>query len=216
MPVRCRTPWTTASTRSVVCSGQITTSPSSRGPAGAPSSSTGKDSTSVGESLPRCSALSTVMRAASTNSTATWPSSIPPDAAASTQASVTTVAGSASPITSTSSNDLCGPATRLGGPQLRGGALGVLVVGGDDALDELVPHDVLAAEVHELEAVDAPEDVVDHDQARLLVAREIDLRDVAGHDHLGAEPEAGEEHLHLLGARVLRLVEDHERVVERA
>ena len=34
MPVRCSTPWTTASSRSVVCSGQITTSPSSRGPAG--------------------------------------------------------------------------------------------------------------------------------------------------------------------------------------
>ena len=44
------------------------------------------------------------MRSASTNSTARWPSSIPADAAASTQASVTTVAGSASPITSTSSN----------------------------------------------------------------------------------------------------------------
>ena len=50
----------------------------------------------------------------------------------------------------------------------------------------------------------------------LLVARQVDLGDVAGDDHLRAEAEAGEEHLHLLGARVLGLVEDHERVVERA
>ena len=45
---------------------------------------------------------------------------------------------------------------------------------------------------------------------------EIDLGDVAGDDHPRAEAEAGEEHLHLLGRGVLGLVEDDERVVERA
>ena len=50
----------------------------------------------------------------------------------------------------------------------------------------------------------------------LLPAREVDLRDVAGDHRLGAEADAGQEHLHLLGRRVLRLVEDDERVVERA
>ena len=45
---------------------------------------------------------------------------------------------------------------------------------------------------------------------------EVDLRDVAGHHRLAAEADAGEEHLHLLGRGVLRLVEDDERVVERA
>ena len=54
------------------------------------------------------------------------------------------------------------------------------------------------------------------DQAALLPAREVDLRDVAGDHRLGAEADAGQEHLHLLGRRVLRLVEDDERVVERA
>ena len=44
---------------------------------------------------------------------------------------------------------------------------------------------------------------------------QVDLGDVAGDDDLGAEAEAGEEHLHLLGRGVLRLVEDDERVVER-
>ena len=46
--------------------------------------------------------------------------------------------------------------------------------------------------------------------------RQVDLRDVAGHDRLRSETEARQEHLHLLGGRVLRLVQDHERVVERA
>ena len=45
--------------------------------------------------------------------------------------------------------------------------------------------------------------------------RQIDLRDVAGDDRLRSEPEARQEHLHLLGGRVLRFVEDHERVVQR-
>jgi len=39
---------------------------------------------------------------------------------------------------------------------------------------------------------------------------------VAGDHRLGAKAEAGQEHLHLLGGGVLRLVEDHEGVVERA
>ena len=46
-----------------------------------------------------------------------------------------------------------------------------------------------------------------------LLARQVDLGHVTGHDHPRAEPEPREEHLHLLGRRVLGLVEDHERVV---
>ena len=53
------------------------------------------------------------------------------------------------------------------------------------------------------------------DQARGLLSREVDLSDVARDDHLRAEPEPRQEHLHLLGSRVLRLVEDHEGVVQR-
>ena len=46
--------------------------------------------------------------------------------------------------------------------------------------------------------------------------RQVDLRDVAGDHGLRAEAEARQEHLHLLGGRVLRFVEDDERVVQRA
>ena len=49
----------------------------------------------------------------------------------------------------------------------------------------------------------------------LRAAGQVDLGDVAGDHDLGAEAEPGQEHLHLLGRGVLRLVEDDERVVER-
>ena len=49
-----------------------------------------------------------------------------------------------------------------------------------------------------------------------LPARQVGLRDVAGHDRLRAEADARQEHLHLLDRGVLRLVENDERIVERA
>jgi hypothetical protein len=48
-----------------------------------------------------------------------------------------------------------------------------------------------------------------------LAGRQVDLGDVPGDDGLRAVAEARQEHLHLLGGRVLRLVEDDEAVVER-
>src|ERR1700722_20354754 len=91
-PSRCSIPWTIASLTSAVCAGQITMSPSSRGNCPSvgtaasrvrgdpPTSSTpsiGKERTSVGTGLSRCSALSCAIRSASTNSIATCACSIP-------------------------------------------------------------------------------------------------------------------------------------------
>ena len=90
------------------------------------------------------------------------------------------------------------------------------VVGLDDPLHELVADDVLGAEAHELDPLDLLEHVPHDDQPRLLLAGKVHLGDVAGDDHPRAEAQAREEHLHLLGRRVLGLVEDHERVVQRA
>ena len=53
------------------------------------------------------------------------------------------------------------------------------------------------------------------DQTR-APAGDVDLGDVPGDHRLGTEPDAGEEHLHLLGAGVLGLVEDDEAVVQGA
>ena len=60
------------------------------------------------------------------------------------------------------------------------------------------------------------QDVAHDPQPRARAAGQVDLGDVAGHHGLGPEPDAGQEHLHLLGRGVLRLVEHDERVVERA
>jgi hypothetical protein len=86
----------------------------------------------------------------------------------------------------------------------------------DDALHERMPHDVLGVEMDERDARHAVENSADLLQARLLAARQVGLRDVARDDGTRAEAEARQEHLHLLRRRVLRLVEDHERLVERA
>src|SRR3954451_20074700 len=182
---------------SSVCSGQITMSPSSRGPATGPVPSTGNDSTSVGSSFERCAAFRLRISSSPTNAIARWPSLTP--AAARAPSAARRSVGSSPPSISISIS-----------------ARRILVVGLDDPLNQLVAHHVLAAEAHELDALHAAEDVADHDQARTLAAVEVDLGDVTRHDHLRVEPEPREEHLHLLRARVLSLVEDDERVVERA
>src|SRR5438067_320533 len=91
----------------------------------------------------------------------------------------------------------------------------VAVVRIDDARDEGMAHDVLRAELGEGDAAHTVENAPRLDEAALLSAREVDLRDVAVYHGLGAEADAREEHLHLLGGRVLRLVEDDERMVQR-
>ena len=53
------------------------------------------------------------------------------------------------------------------------------------------------------------------DETRRAARRQVDLRHVAGDDGLCAEPEPRQEHLHLLGSRILRLVQDDERIVQR-
>ncbi len=53
-------------------------------------------------------------------------------------------------------------------------------------------------------------------QARHLVRGQIHLRQVAVHDGLGSESQAGQEHQHLLARRVLGLVENDEGPVQRA
>src|SRR4029450_5523219 len=86
---------------------------------------------------------------------------------------------------------------------LRAGLLGVVLVRLDDSLDELVADDVLVTEADEGDAVDRAEDVLHLDEAGGLLARKGDLRHVPGDDHLRAETEPREEHLHLPGARVV-------------
>jgi hypothetical protein len=72
----------------------------------------------------------------------------------------------------------------------------------------------LGGEVGEGDAAHVGEDPACLDQAALLAALQVDLRDVAGDHGLRAEADAREEHLHLLDGRVLRLIEDDEGVIQ--
>jgi hypothetical protein len=79
-----------------------------------------------------------------------------------------------------------------------------------------VSHDVALAELHEADALDPAQQRERLDQTAGLVRGQVGLRDVARHDRLALEAEPRQEHLHLLARRVLRLVEDHEGVVQGA
>src|SRR5215510_2355282 len=90
----------------------------------------------------------------------------------------------------------------------------VTLVRVDDLPNQLVPNHVVAGQLGEVNVRDAVEDVLYHAQPAHLSRQQVDLRDVAGDHHPGAEAEPGQEHLHLLRRRVLRLIKDDERVIE--
>src|SRR5450631_4001466 len=108
------------------------------------------------------------------------------------------------PMTSISSMQ-CAGSGALARTQLGRHPLLVLAVGGDDPPHELVADHVLLTEADELDPLDVLEHVGDDDQTGVLLAGQVDLRDVTGHDDPGVEPEPGQEHLHLLGTGVLGL-----------
>jgi hypothetical protein len=86
----------------------------------------------------------------------------------------------------------------------------------DDVLDEAVAHDVFGMKIDEFDVVHVPEDRLDAHQPRRVGHPQVDLGEVAGDDGARVEPQPGQEHLHLAHGGVLRLVEDHERVRQRA
>ena len=73
--------------------------------------------------------------------------------------------------------------------------------------------DIASIQGDEREAIDLTENLLEPDEPA-PVAREVDLRYIAGDHRLGPESDAGKEHLHLLRSGVLRFVEDDEAVVQ--
>src|SRR5690349_7346301 len=87
------------------------------------------------------------------------------------------------------------------------------VIGADQGGDERVANDVGVGELDRADAADALDELERVPQAAALARRQVGLRHVAGDDDLGAVAHAREEHLHLRGRGVLRLVEDDEALV---
>src|ERR1700757_4689516 len=81
-------------------------------------------------------------------------------------------------------------------------------VGVDDFGNEPVAHHVHTGQLRYFDVVDVFQDVDRRAQTGSGAARQVDLGDVPGDDHLGPEAQASQEHLHLLGGGVLRLIED--------
>src|SRR5690606_8774570 len=105
-------------------------------------------------------------------------------------------------------------AESIGGPaRLLAGLPGV--VGLHHPLHQRMADHVALREGAEADALHVGQDLARMDEAGLAALWQVDLRHVARDHRLGAEAEAGEKHLHLLGRGVLRLVEDDEGVVER-
>src|SRR5262245_1776972 len=206
----------------------------------------GKASTSVGPSASMKRWLSSAMAASSTNSSESsaspWtPSATSTSCARATQRSTSTTAAfcSSAPNTCTSPSgprragrgagrwtSVSSPgrdapgggisggftASRLG---LGGARLVGALVGVDDVLDDVVTHHVLGRQANEGQAVDVAQHPFEVRHAA-APGGQVDLGHVGGHHCLRPEPDAGQEHLHLLGGRVLGLVQDDEALVERA
>ena len=77
-------------------------------------------------------------------------------------------------------------------------------------------HHVFAGEAHEGDAFNAFENRVDFQEAGTFLVFEVDLRQVAVDDDFRVGAHAREEHFHLFGRRVLRLVQNNQRGFQRA
>src|SRR5947207_12278616 len=152
-------------------------SPSWRGtPAGRPPRpSIGNERTSVGSSIPRCSSLSALISSGPTKMRPSSPSSTPSAASTSRASTLAPSASTSTPLRFETSTAITFLSVPLGAGLLR-----VQPVRLDDPLDELVPDDVFVPEPNERDSVQRAEDVLDLDQARRLVAGEVDLGHVAG------------------------------------
>src|SRR5579863_1173211 len=178
-------------------------------PGAASSSSIGKASTSVGPFLPKKRSFNAAIVSSSTNSTESSASPSTPSASSTPSAKRANFAQS-------TLRSACSLATKTSTATARSARVAVdatAFVGGDDVAHDPVADDVGLAEADEAHAVYRSEHFFEPDEAG-TAAGDIDLGDVAGDDGPGAKADAGEEHLHLLGRRVLSLVQDDKARVE--
>src|SRR5271165_667361 len=82
----------------------------------------------------------------------------------------------------------------------------VVVVGIDNARDQLVPNNIVGGVGDDANSLDVLEQARRFRQARDLPARQINLAGVAGDDHAAVFAQARQKHLHLHRRGVLRLI----------
>ena len=92
----------------------------------------------------------------------------------------------------------------------------VLLVGGNNALDQRVTNDIATRKLDNSNAFSVPQSTVRFEETGLLVCREVDLRFVPSNDCFGIDTQAGQKHEHLLRRGILRFIKDDESVVQGA
>src|SRR5262245_49980020 len=105
--------------------------------------------------MPRCSAFNARISSGCTNATPTSAAETPSAETTCRTRSATPGSSTATPLRLAISTSTTGGASRLR----------VHTVGLDNALDDLVAHDVLVAKAHEGDAIDGAEDVLHRQQA---------------------------------------------------
>src|SRR6187399_722972 len=96
--------------------------------------------------MPRCSCFSARISSGDTKVMPSSPSATPSEARTRRASAAASVSATSAPLRFDVSIVITRPASTA---SRRPGLLGVTLVGLDDALDELVPHDVLVPELHE-------------------------------------------------------------------
>ena len=92
---------------------------------------------------------------------------------------------------------------------------GMFLIGLDNQPHQMVPHYVAFIEVAERQTWNGAQYGSSLYETRTPVGGKINLGDVARNHCLGVHADARQEHFHLLGRCVLRLVENDESVVQR-
>src|SRR5580704_7469530 len=92
----------------------------------------------------------------------------------------------------------------------------VALISFHDSLHQAVANNIAFVEIHEADAFHAAQNIHRVDQTAALAGGQVDLREIAGNNHLGIETLPREHHLHLLRRTVLGFVQNDETVVQSA
>src|ERR1700757_5450 len=220
--------WPAAAAWSAANSGHSTMSPSIDGPgsgaSGRPpgsSSSIGKLITSVGPGRSIQRMCRSAIAAVSSSTIDSSALALTSNLAMTNRATLTNSASETSMPDSLDTSMLIGPSSTTAGtrrPPSRPihcqAGFFELRIGVNDFRDQPVAHHVHTGQLRDVDVVDTVEDLDCRPQTGPGAPRKVDLGDVPGDDDLRPKTQPGEEHLHLLGGGVLRLVENDERVVQ--
>ena len=92
----------------------------------------------------------------------------------------------------------------------------MLLISINNGTDQGVTHDIPVGKITHGDAGHGLEGLQGLDQAGAFIRRKIDLGDVPGDDALGIHADACEQHEHLLGGSILRLIENDKGIVQGA